>query len=419
MDNIPNEGGGGGGCCSSSTKPCGSKGVYSAPMTNDAFGRFRVSNPVTLFDSQNRYKASDKFYSNTVGGSSSVTFSDQESSVLLNVGTGSSDFAARESKHVFNYQPGKSLLVLNTFVMNAPKANLVQRIGYFGPDNGYYVQLEHSNSVAIVQRSNTTGVVTNTVVSQSSWNGDRLDGLGSSRISLNMQNSQIFFTDIEWLGVGTVRTGFVIDGKFITCHTFHHANVIPRTYITTACLPVRYEILNTGITTSSSTLRQICSTVISEGGYEPKEQLFCAICSPSGKTLGATLVPLCTLRLAPSRLDAIALIKQIDLAVATNNDVVQWQLVLNGTLTGATYAEPTSSTNVQVDTAASAISGGRVINIGFSQFGSTSTPINAISFEYILGRNSFTSTADTISLCAIGLSINPKTFWGLAWSELL
>ena len=38
--------------------------------------------------------------------------------------------------------------------------------------------------------------------------------------------------------------------------------------MTTATLPVRYEITNTGTTASSSSLKQICSSVVSEAGFE-------------------------------------------------------------------------------------------------------------------------------------------------------
>ena len=40
------------------------------------------------------------------------------------------------------------------------------------------------------------------------------------------------------------------------------------TYITTASLPLRQEITNTGLTSGASQAKQVCATVISEGGYE-------------------------------------------------------------------------------------------------------------------------------------------------------
>ena len=406
MDNVPNEY-----RHVIVQKSNGSGGLYSSLSGNfDAFGRIRVSNPVTLFDSQNRYKTNDKFYSNVLSGGS-VSYSSSESSVLLNVTTTPGSFSARESRFVFNYQPGKSLLILCTFVMATPQSGLVQRVGYFGSQNGYFVQLNGS-SLSIVERS----VGVDNVVSQTIWNTDRLDGTGTSKVTLDITKSQIFFVDIEWLGVGSVRTGFVIDGKFINTHIFDHANYINKTYMTTACLPIRYEITNTdGV---SGTLKQICSTVISEGGHEPKDRLYCVIGPTSGQTMSGTLIPVCSLRLASGRLDAIALLRQVNVAVNTNNDLAQWQIVLNGTLSGSTWTASTGgSTNVEIDTAATSISGGTNIQVNFAQTGNIMSELQSNFYDSQLGRNTFTSTSDVVTLCIIGLSMNPKVFWSMTWSE--
>lgn len=394
----------------------------------DSFGRLRVSNPVTLFDSQNRYKLNEKFFSNLIGTGTTVNYIQAQSSANLFVTSNVNDFVARESRFVFNYQPGKSLLTMCTFVMNPAKSGLVQRVGYFGTENGYYIQLGSNTSptslfsnVYIVERSNSLGTVSETAVGQENWNGDHLDGSGASGLSLDLTKSQIFYTDLEWLGVGSVRVGVVIDGTFINCHTFNHANLVPYTYVTTACLPLRYEIFNRAATSGTSNLNQICSTVLSEGGYEPKEQLFCQPGPATVKTLGSTTpVPLISLRLAPGRLDAIAVLKQINLAVETNNDLARWQLILNGTLSGPTaWGAHADSTNVQVDTGSTGISGGRVIEVGFAQTGSLSTSLASSFFEAQIGRNSFTRTSDVITLTAAACTANPGIFYSLAWSELI
>lgn len=200
-----------------------------------------------------------------VGTGSTVGFVTTQGLINMTVGTGSTDSIIRETTKVFSYQPGKSLLIMTTFVPATPKVNLRQRIGYFGADNGMYFEIDGTTAY-FVERSLSTG--TETRVAQSSWNIDKLDGTGPSGITLSKDKAQILWMDIEWLGLGTVRIGFVIDGDFVHCHSFHHANIIQSTYITTASLPLRYEISNTGITTSSSTLKQVCSSVISEGGYE-------------------------------------------------------------------------------------------------------------------------------------------------------
>jgi len=391
----------------------------------DSFGRLRVSNPVTLFDSQNRYQLNSKFFSNLIGTGTSVNYIQAQSSANLFVTSNIGDFVARETRYVFNYQPGKSLLTMSTFVMNPPKSGLVQRVGYFGTENGYFIQLGSNTSptslfsnVYLVERSNSLGTVSETLVAQPDWNGDRLDGSGASGKSLDMTKSQIFYTDTEWLGVGSVRAGVVIDGEFINCHTFHHANILPYTYTTTACLPLRYEIFNRTAASGSSNLNQICSTVLSEGGYEPKEVLFVQS-NVSVTGLTATLRPLCSIRLAPGRLDAIAVVKQLAVACGTPNDLAQWRLVINGTLTGANWRAHADSTNVQIDDSATGISGGRVIESGFAQTGAGSTILEGSFFEAQLGRNSFTGTSDVITLCGIQCTTAPQVYWVMAWAELV
>jgi hypothetical protein len=105
----------------------------------DAFGRLRVSQPYTLFDSQNRYAIDNQFDTSTVTGGS-TTYLPNESSVRMDVTTASGAEVVRQTFRSFPYQPGKGLLVLATFVMNEAKTNLRQRVGYFGVQNGVFFQ---------------------------------------------------------------------------------------------------------------------------------------------------------------------------------------------------------------------------------------------------------------------------------------
>jgi hypothetical protein len=153
----------------------------------------------------------------------------------LAVTTTSGSKVYRETLRVFPYQPGKSLLILSTFVFNEAKTNLRQRAGYFDNNNGFFLELS-GTTLSFVRRSYVSGTLVETKIPQSDWNTDKLDGTGLSGITLDMTKAQILWSDMEWLGVGSVRMGFVIDGVLITCHTFNHANIISSTYITTATL---------------------------------------------------------------------------------------------------------------------------------------------------------------------------------------
>jgi hypothetical protein len=207
-------------------------------MSVDAFGRSRVSMPLTLFDSSHRYRDNGLWVQSNSSGTT-ITFSPNEGLINLSIGTTSSHQIIRETTKVFSYQPGKSLQVMNTFVMANAQTNLIQRVGYYGANNGIY--LEQANSdIYFVERSLSSGAVTENRVAQVDWNIDTLLGAveGSpSQRTLDLSKAQILFTDIEWLGLGTVRCGFVIDGQLIHCHSFHHANRVTSTYMTTASLP--------------------------------------------------------------------------------------------------------------------------------------------------------------------------------------
>ena len=169
------------------------------PVTNDftasnfdAFQRLRVSNPFTLFDSSMIYKDNGKFDTYSTGASSTGTFNADQSTMFLTVGSASGSEVLRQSYRVFPYQPGKSLLAMNSFVMNSPVVNLIQRVGYFNSQNGFFLELADSN-VYLVQRSYVTGSVVETRVLQSNWNIDTFDGNGPSGIVLDLSKSQILF----------------------------------------------------------------------------------------------------------------------------------------------------------------------------------------------------------------------------------
>ena len=367
-------------------------------MAIDAFGRQRVSSPLTLFDSSHRYRDNGLWATATASGGSAV-FSANEGLVNLNVNTTNGSQVLRETYKVFSYQPGKSLLVFNTFVMAPAQTNLRQRVGYFGTDNGIYFQLNNQTS-SFVERSLVTGLVTETVVNQSAWNVDSLDGTGPSGVVLDITKAQIMFMDIEWLGEGTVRVGFIIDGNFLLCHKFNHANLIPSTYITTASLPLRYEITNTGVTANSSTLKQVCSTVISEGGYElrgAQQAVGTPINAPRSFAAANTFYPIVGLKLTASKLDAIVIATAISILGLGNGKNYAWRVVQGGTITGGAWVSAGVDSAVEYNITGTSVTGGRVLALGYINSSNQASPsINILKealFANQLERNGLTGVA--------------------------
>ena len=371
----------------------------------DAFGRLRVSQPYTLFDSQNRYAIDNQFDTSTVTGGS-TTYLPNESSVRMDVTTASGAEVVRQTFRSFPYQPGKGLLVLATFVMNEAKTNLRQRVGYFGVQNGVFFQLNNTTK-SFILRTYIGGSVDDTTrkVDQSAWNGDKLDGTGASGLTLDLTKPQILWMDFEWLGVGNVRCGFIINGQYIVCHTYQTANVTGTSvYMTTAILPLRYEITNTAATGSASYLKQICSTVLSEAGYEQTsiEHVATMVSATGGTYITTTYKPLVSIRLASGSLGAVVIPYNVNF-LPTTADNYQIALLKNGTLTSASYGAVSSDANVEFDITASAITGGTLVYSEFltskSGRSSLSGAAAAFNFDLQLGA-SLTGVSDVYSLCA-------------------
>ena len=299
---------------------------------------------------------------------------------------------------------------MNTFVMSPAKSGLRQRIGYYGDANGMYVELDVS-TLNLVERTSVGGSLVETRIAQASWNGDKLDGTGASGLTLDMTKAQILWMDIEWLGVGSVRMGFIINGQFITCHTFHHANIIASTYITTASLPLRYEIKNNTGTTGSSTLKQICSTVISEGGYELRglqQAVQTPITAPVDlPTPAGTFYPVISIRLksSPDRLDAIVIMTALSIMGIGNGPEYNWQVRASATTGGTSWTSAGADSAVEYKIGGGTVSGGRILASGFfssSQQSRVSVDIlKEALFKFQLERNGLTGTPYELTLvCA-------------------
>jgi hypothetical protein len=337
------------------------------PTALDAFGRLQVSEPYTLFDSQNRF-ATDNQFDTALTGTGTTSFLTNEAAVNMEVTSGGVGSVVRQSYRSMPYQPGKGLLVLATFVMSgSTSANLTQRAGYFNSENGVFFQ-KVGSTLSFVLRSYVTGSASDArTVNQSSWNGDKLDGTGPSGITLDPTKAQILWMDFEWLGVGSVRCGFIINGIFYVCHTFNNANIISNVYMTTATLPVRYEITSVTAAVAAS-MKQICSTVISEGGYEQASIDHVARRTTILGTINtaANFLPVVSIRLAAGRTGAVVIPNRIQFQ-PTSLQNYELALIKNPTLTGATFAATVpSDSNVEFDVAATAISAaGTIVQTGY------------------------------------------------------
>jgi hypothetical protein len=310
-----------------------------------------------------------------------------------------------------------------TGVLGAAKANVRRRLGYFEDENGYFFQQDGA-SIGLVHREFVTGSVVDNTVAQSAWNLDTMDGNGPSGITLDFTMSQIFLIDLEWLGVGRIRYGFNIAGKIVYCHEMNHANDLTTPHTTTANLPLRYEIENTGTAATNSDLLQICQTVISEGGFnEDKGQIGSASNGITG--IGVTtrrpilsIRPKATFNSITNRGEVIPL--GVSMFALTNNAF--WELVYDGVLTGASFASTNDESIVERDIAATAISGGLVVASGFVASGAGGAKGGGeaadITSKLLLGGNIAGDTYIPLTLVVTSFTGTSTVHGELSWKEL-
>ena len=280
----------------------------------DAFGRTRVSEPFTLGDYKHIYAIDPNFIDRVANGGV-VSYNQNKACAMLTTSSNSASIAAHQTKFYHHYQPGKSQLVLTSACFGYAQQNVTKRTGYFDDRDGIYFEQvgdatangTNNGQLNWVIRSYTSGTASEAAVGsylrrvpQNQWNTDKCDGTGASGFNIDTSKTQLAWLDFQWLGVGRVRCGFVHDGAFIVAHEYHHSNALSEVYISNPNLPVRCEILNTGITAGGS-MDQICSTVASEGGYVESGIDFAVT---SGKrttpSQGQTRFPLMAIRLKNS-----------------------------------------------------------------------------------------------------------------------
>ena len=385
----------------------------------DAFGRQRVSNPETIFDSKQLFDNQALFWddSQETGSGTTSTHSTDAARTRIGVALNTAGKRTRQTFMRFNYQPGKSQLVLMTGILTSTAASGVKSsMGLFDDNNGLFLTMD-GTTAKFVRRSSVTGSVVDTEAAQSSWSEDKMDGTGPSGVTLDFTKSQILVIDFEWLGVGSVRMGFVVGGELYCAHKFHNANIGTAVYMSTPNLPLRYQIENDG-TGAATTMDHICTTVESEGGEQELGKL--RYVGTDGTHLDAntadTHYAIIGIRLKSTALDGVVKLISESIISETNDDF-EWTIRLNPTVAGTfTFSDETNSV-VQTGTGATAntVTGGTLLcgGLGKSSSASESQVDNAIRLGAAID-----GTVDEIYLCVRPLSANADYEAGLMWREL-
>lgn len=403
-------------------------GVRFDPGLLDQFSRLRTTTPFTLFESAMLYDKRIHKWSELTAGSAACTHGGNVPVVYMDVTAASGSRAVRQTYYYVPYQPGKSKMCLLTGILNtSPKANVVSRLGIFDDHNdklfgsggdGVFFELNGTTPYVVV-RSYTTGAQVDTKVAQANWNIDKMDGTGNSGISLDFSKCQIFVIDLEWLGVGSVTFGVVLNRKMYFVHRFDHANTVTQPYMRRASLPVRFEIANTAGTIGPSRMLQICSSVMSEGGFIPAGITFSANSGIVDRVVASSvpIVPLLAVRLKPGDQRAMLSIGEIEVVITGALTVLVEVYSGPGlTLTGSVWTDVHTESFAQYDTSVTAFSGGIKRFSGYVT--STVRTINMNTYgEPLVAFTDIQGNPQPIVVCAKPTSGNANLLAAMTWQE--
>jgi hypothetical protein len=389
----------------------------------DAFGRLRVSNPTTLFDSKQLHDNDPLRWAQKVTGAGTAAHVPARVASELAVTSGT-DSAIRQTRQHFVYQPGRSMLMFMTGVMarGTAAAGATSRIGFFDEDDGLFFELADT-TMNVVRRSGGSDIER---VAQSSWNIDVLDGSGPSGFSLDPTKAQIYGIDLQWLGVGRVRMFVDIDGVPVPVHQFTHANIIDTVYMLNPNLPARFELTSTG---GARVMDHICVSVAGEGIVSPAgvaksvDRGIVTITAPSA----GNLVPLVSMRLKSTHHNSAVLPISVNVISPTAAEF-RWALILNPTIAGADAVSWTGLANSAVEYDVSRdntnlVSGGTQIASDYGGGGPSANapaaPGGNLDLQMRLGID-IDGVADQYVLCAEPLSGTNETLIGkIGFRELL
>jgi hypothetical protein len=396
----------------------------ASQIYQDAFGRIRISEPQTLFETTHVLSSNPLLWETLLTGNGTATHVPARACMDLTVTGVSGDKVIRQTHEYIRYQPGKSQQILLTFVMSAVTNGVRQRVGYFDANNGIF--LEYNNTgLYLTRRTNTSGGVVDTSVWYGYWNLDTLDGNGPSGITLDITKAQILLIDLEWLGTGRVRIGFIIGGKLYYVHEFLNANILTTVYMATAHLPVRYEIENTAAG-SAATMQQICVSVNSEGGRQEQNLTF-SRAMLAGRAVANADLPVLSIRVAtvfPAGGSIVnrETVKPDIVSIFTEDAAIRWLLVYNGTLTDPVWVSvDTTHSGVQYDESATAITGGVVIDSGYAIATASARAIvpTSIRSDLVLALNALGTVGDVLSVvCQRLTAVSSDTWVSMSWAEL-
>jgi hypothetical protein len=401
---------------------------YSDTGSLDAFSRLRVSSPNDIFTIQSQYNANSLQLESGNTGTGVAPAYDSNTRMVTLSATAGSGTSFLQSFQYHPYQPGRSQFIAMTGVIGTGVANTTVDIGYFDANNGVIFRQNGLTDLRFILRTSTSGSVSDAnAVIQSSWNLDKLDGTGSSGITLDISKAFILVIDLQFLGMGRVRIGFDINGVIYYAHQFLNANSLTVPYMQSASLPIGMLITATSSATTKTSYFK-CADVQSEGGdlnllgYSFSTLEGTVTAGSGSRTHILSIRPKTTFNSITNR--ELFILETINL-LATGANPVYWELVIGATLSGTAYSDVNTTYSGYEYTSTvgtfTNLTSGLVIASGYIGGAGTGgganpvvtvieiSPIASLKFPIALNRAGAVTALGTLSLLVSGIGGSSAT----------
>lgn len=376
------------------------------PLQTTAFGELSVSNLTPRIQLQFPYTINSDSVNTTTTGSGTVTHSAPFAVCSTTAATNSS--ANLSSKNNLHYRTGEGGSCLFTAVFTTGVANSIQEVGLGDAVNGLFFGYNGSTFSINLRNNSVDGYIP-----QSSWNKDKMNGSGSSGMTLDPTKGNVFKIQYQWLGFGNIN--FFVEnqftGSFVLVHQISYSNQNTVTSVTNPSMPLWIKVSNT--TNNTNIVVKVPSMACFVEGNVVDLGLVNSISNAkSGVTTQVNVLTIqnkSTFNSIPNK----KFVQPLNLSIAnTSNADATFKLILNTTLGGTpSYTDISTATSVvSFDVAGTTISGGRVLGTYYLN-GNTNSQIRV---DYI-PMNLNNSDILTISATSSGAAIVASA--AITWSE--
>lgn len=380
----------------------------------DSYGRLRVTDPAVQYDARFINDLNPLTTATDTASGGTITRNTNTSSAELNVTTTDGSKALLQSKEYHHYVPGRTVQFYLAALFSSNSADRTQRLGAFSDDDGLFFEYEDS-TLYVVTRTSVSGSPVDTRVAQSSWNIDPMDGTGPSGINLDPEKIQTYICQYQWHGTGTRTWGLAIENRIYYVHQEQTANVGGDPWSTSGDVPIRAEVINTATAANSATLKLQSMAVLTEGAEFSAIQSH-AISASSERSIGdTTFEPLISVRLKSDYTRATLQIEKAPV-ISTSNDPIEVRILLNPTLTGASWTSAGTNAIFEYDEDATAVSGGEILDLfylteeGTNEASLTNTLLKVLA--------DYSGTRDILTVAVKSVDTNASVTGGVVMREI-